>query len=427
MGLRELDEVKEKYREELLKKANVVGVGVGYKIRKGVRTSIPCIIVLVTKKLPKEVLSPRDLIPEELEGVPTDVVESGDFYAYGLGAIARVPYIVLVDRERTERFDPVPVGVSIGNEKITSGTSNILVEDEEGELFTTSNAHVLTSYLATCERPKRGEAIYQPGRIFGGTPKDNLCARLAGWEPIVPTTINGDFAWARIRDDVVEREWINVLYGLGVGIHSVVSEDDFEPGTAVVSDGLNGVYYGKITALHTDVKVHYGCHVKLVKDCIVTTRVGAPGSSGSPLLIESDPGVMIGYLFAGSSTMTAHTPALKMLAKHGLKLVPAKRRYNPAKVVLEITVKAVEGRDVVLKAWTDKDEYYSGEEAKVSGWIKDKETENPIAGAPIYFYLDSKRLGDTKSDESGEFAFKFRIPYVPKDTKLKLTVYFPGM
>jgi hypothetical protein len=54
----------------LLKLANVVGVGLGE--RDGRRV----IQVMVTRKVPAETLG-RDLIPREIEGHPTDVVEIG--------------------------------------------------------------------------------------------------------------------------------------------------------------------------------------------------------------------------------------------------------------------------------------------------------------------------------------------------------------
>jgi hypothetical protein len=73
--------VKQRHEAQLLTKKNVVGVGVGFKQRGGQMTDAVAIIVNVQKKVPKSQLSPQDLIPEHLEGVPLDVVEVGSISA----------------------------------------------------------------------------------------------------------------------------------------------------------------------------------------------------------------------------------------------------------------------------------------------------------------------------------------------------------
>jgi hypothetical protein len=65
-------------RAELLAKANVAGVGVGFQQREGMRTGKLALVVMVAKKLPAEALGSRDLIPAELDGVPVDVQEIGE-------------------------------------------------------------------------------------------------------------------------------------------------------------------------------------------------------------------------------------------------------------------------------------------------------------------------------------------------------------
>ena len=69
--------IKKAYEQELMAKPNVVGVGVGLKIKGGVQTDKTSLIVLVSKKIPKVELSTEDLIPEEVEGIPVDVLEVG--------------------------------------------------------------------------------------------------------------------------------------------------------------------------------------------------------------------------------------------------------------------------------------------------------------------------------------------------------------
>jgi len=73
--------VKAKYERELMRKRNVVGVGVGFEERAGQMTEIVCIVVSVRKKLPLDQLASKDVIPAELDGVPVDVQATGAFRA----------------------------------------------------------------------------------------------------------------------------------------------------------------------------------------------------------------------------------------------------------------------------------------------------------------------------------------------------------
>ncbi len=73
--------VKAAYEEELLRKANVVGVGIGYRQRKGKPSDELAIIVSVTHKVPREELAPEDVIPSELDGIPVDVQAVGELRA----------------------------------------------------------------------------------------------------------------------------------------------------------------------------------------------------------------------------------------------------------------------------------------------------------------------------------------------------------
>jgi hypothetical protein len=74
--------VKRIYQDDLLAKANVVGVGVGYAQRGGQPTQDPALVVMVTQKLPPDQLHPDDLVPRQIEGVPVDVQEVGEIKAF---------------------------------------------------------------------------------------------------------------------------------------------------------------------------------------------------------------------------------------------------------------------------------------------------------------------------------------------------------
>lgn len=79
--MEEARRIKNKYESDLLKKNGVVGCATGYKIVGGKKTTDPAIICYVNKKKQKKELKERDIVPESLEGIPTDVVETGDIRA----------------------------------------------------------------------------------------------------------------------------------------------------------------------------------------------------------------------------------------------------------------------------------------------------------------------------------------------------------
>jgi hypothetical protein len=73
-----IKKVKDQYAESLLEKANVVGVGIGFAERDGIRTDEIALVVMVNKKMPPEALDPNDLIPKQIEGVEVDVQLVGE-------------------------------------------------------------------------------------------------------------------------------------------------------------------------------------------------------------------------------------------------------------------------------------------------------------------------------------------------------------
>jgi len=69
--------VKEKHEGALLNKANVMGVGVGLRMRAGEPTDEVVLVVMVTRKVPRAQLAPEDYVPSEIDGVPIDIQEIG--------------------------------------------------------------------------------------------------------------------------------------------------------------------------------------------------------------------------------------------------------------------------------------------------------------------------------------------------------------
>lgn len=148
-------------QDDLLAKSNVVGVAVGFKESEGVVTDEISVVVLVEQKKPLAALTPQDIVPKEIDGMRTDVVEVGVLRAFQGGRA---------------RYRPViPSGVSMGHFKVTAGTLGAVVRDRNtGERLLLSNNHV----FANSNDAMIGDAILQPSPMDGGQNPGDLVARL---------------------------------------------------------------------------------------------------------------------------------------------------------------------------------------------------------------------------------------------------------
>jgi hypothetical protein len=156
-------EAQRRFQLELFSKTGVVGVGLGYKDNKGERTDQLAVVALVEQKKPKAALRDEDMVPPELDGAKTDVIEVGVIRAQ------------LNSGTRDEWRPKIPPGVSIGHYQVTAGTFGVLVYDRiTGEPLILSNNHV----LANSNDATIGDPILQPGPTDGGDNPSDLVARL---------------------------------------------------------------------------------------------------------------------------------------------------------------------------------------------------------------------------------------------------------
>jgi len=70
--LASISEVRRRHESRLLTLPNVIGVSAETTDRGDV------LIVLVRRKVPRTQLAPEEVIPQQIEGFPTDVVEIGE-------------------------------------------------------------------------------------------------------------------------------------------------------------------------------------------------------------------------------------------------------------------------------------------------------------------------------------------------------------
>ena len=69
------------HTECLLTKKNVVGVALGYQQKDDKTTDKLTMVVMVSKKVPRNQLKSKDLIPSSIDGVPIDVQVVGEITA----------------------------------------------------------------------------------------------------------------------------------------------------------------------------------------------------------------------------------------------------------------------------------------------------------------------------------------------------------
>lgn len=69
--------LQNRVQENLLSYPNVVAVAEGYKMKDGKPTNQKCLVVYVDKKVAKGKLKKDEIIPDEIDGIPLDVVEVG--------------------------------------------------------------------------------------------------------------------------------------------------------------------------------------------------------------------------------------------------------------------------------------------------------------------------------------------------------------
>jgi hypothetical protein len=320
-------QVKEENKEKLLSKANVVGVGVGYRQVAGVLTGELSVVVLVRRKLPVAGLEPGDLLPQRLNNIDVDVVQVGEIRAL---------------QARTGRWRPAPGGVSIGHYQITAGTLGAVVRDRgSGERLILSNNHV----LANSNEAAPGDPILQPGPYDGGDQGNDLFAHLVRFVTIEFSQSPGVCSLARLfagvgnaaAGVVGSKHRVEVIHTnqqaanlVDAAVARPVNPSDLRDdildigvvsgaatpvlGMAVRKSGrTTGFTTGEINVLDATVNVSYGPgRVARFENQLVSGPMSQGGDSGS-LVVAGDSLRAVGLLFAGSNQTTIFSPIQAVL------------------------------------------------------------------------------------------------------------------
>lgn len=290
----DLRRIKAAAEKDLLNIEGVTGVGVGEKITAGKRTGIPSIRIYVKKKKPKARLSKGEMIPAEIDGIPTDVIER-EFVLHP----AKVALTDLQPQVDTTRYGTLTGGTSIGPCRavggfIFVGTLGLVVEDNDtGERMMLSNFHV----MCIDDGWSVGDTMCQPGRVDGGACPADVVGELAR------ASLGGqvDAAVARITDRTSNCR---------------VTEIGNINGTATAVDGeavrkrgrTTELTHGFVDDISLTVSIDYEDGLGVVTlsnqigievDTAQSTQFGNSGDSGSVVVNSS--GRVIGLYFAGTS------------------------------------------------------------------------------------------------------------------------------
>ncbi len=290
--------------KRIKKLPNVIGYSgkLQPRIRKGrvIRSEL-CFRVYVTKKLPEVQLNPEHVIPKEICGYSTDVVEIGTVRALN------------GKEDKTKKFRPLQAGISVGHKDVTAGTLGWYVE-RGVNVYLLSNNHV----LANENSGRKGDVILQPGSYDGGKLPDDVCAKLADFIPISFVEYNCPYRDALMKivrlfmraklnkADVAiaeptvgyELKFIDLPPVKGVNHDIKVGDEVAKTGRTtcttvgrIFDDCWNGyVQYSRGTAYFEDQLMVY------------RSGFSAGGDSGS--LIVDDEHKAVGLLFAGSDVST---------------------------------------------------------------------------------------------------------------------------
>jgi len=305
-GEKLVEELIKRFKKFVKDKKNVLGVeeelvprekgGRFYKKQKVLR-------VYVVKKEPLESLAVENRIPEEFEGIPTDVVEIGELKA-------------LSDPKKRHR--PFPAGVSAINYKGTACTLGWFAIDEvDGSLVIIANNHC----TARENKASIGEAYWQPSPNDGGTPEDKI-GELKRFIPIEYEeyycpfrSIFGLRNWWRKQSPQLNKVDLGIVK---ITVYQQLLEildigKVYDKGDPVIDERVQKTGRttghttgGRIIGTSFTGSVQYGRGSAVFTDCAIIQKdnFSAGGDSSSAIVTTHSRPRFRGLLFAGSDTHT---------------------------------------------------------------------------------------------------------------------------
>jgi len=306
------------------KRKDITAIRVGTKIKDGVDTGEPAIVFGVTEKLNRlQVYLHREhkMIPRHIKlkakhtemKVATDVEE--------VGPIKFVGFELLEGGPLTARVRPHQSGYSVGNPKITAGTTGILVE-YNGKQLVDSNWHVLCYHEG-----KIGDPIIAPGSYDGGKVETDKVGELAVvLERPDQFSAQGKACYtdyALYRKTVEHTRKIPLLDVYPGGFREAEEKDKI-----CWVGRTTGLGRGQVSKKHNDIQVDMGGgNVAYFYDTDYFYPAPKGGDSGSVMLLDlgddkSKPWPVVGKVFAGSATIGVMIPERSIRRVYpGIKVV----------------------------------------------------------------------------------------------------------
>jgi len=278
---------------------NVVGVGIGEKVSEGKQTGTLAVKLFVRMKYPLSELNSNATLPKEINGISTDIEESGAFRRFQTATARR---LTGMPNPRT-KMRPAHPGSSIGfqdpaNQFVMAGTFGAVVKDANGT-YVVSNNHV----LADENRLPIGAAIFQPGLLDGGNVATDQIASLTRFIMLDASKPNSvDCAIAKVtQNNIVSTAILHI--GAPKGATNATLD------MSVHKFGrTTGYTVGRIVSLDTDVTVGYETGDYTFSSQIIV--VGSHGQSFSDagdsgsLILQRGTNKAVALLFAGSKSHT---------------------------------------------------------------------------------------------------------------------------
>jgi hypothetical protein len=292
---------------------NVVGIGIGYKITKGKPTSKRCVRIYVERKIAKTAMPKDFLLPSQIKGVATDVVETGRFH----------PLPAAVPREQ-RRLRPAKPGCSVGFQFtgdqarfVMAGTFGAVAETG-GTRYILSNNHVLANENAL----PLGSPIFQPGLLDHGNPNRDRIATLTRFVTLRPGQPNAlDCAIA----EILNPRTVSATFLPKVGRLRSSDPIAATEGMRVEKVGrTTGYTTGVVFDVSADVKIEYDLGILTFQDQILvrgsTGMFSDRGDSGS-VIVDRTTERATALLFAGSASHTIANPLGEVLAQLAVSMV----------------------------------------------------------------------------------------------------------
>lgn len=300
--------VKQRVEDELLSRAGVTGVDIAEKISNGEPTGRMAIVVYVKQKKAKRALAANELIPEEIDGIPTDVIEED---------VVLHPALVKLDEAAPQvdaaKYPTLQGGIGIGpcrsvhlkppevpaeGNYVFVGTLGIMVRDR------VSNAPMaLTNFHVACINTgwAPGDVMAQPSLVDGGhCPADRFGTLTRG---VLSEHVDG----AVITLDSA-KPWTCSIAEIG----NIKGQAAAAVGMAVRKRGrTTGLTYGTVTSTDFSLNIDYGDglgtrtlkqQIRVTVDSSHGPKFGDHGDSGS-VVVTADNKV-VGLHFAGNSSGT---------------------------------------------------------------------------------------------------------------------------